>query len=113
VNLKPGLKRSFRVASVSFCAAIVGRAFGQTGSHPTNVFSPVSTPADSIYDLALFVLAICVAIFIIVFCLLVYSVVKYRKREGDDGRDPLQIYGSNQIELAWTVIPVLTVVVLF
>ena len=42
-----------------------------------------------------------------------YSVVKYRKREGDDGREPPQIYGSNQIELAWTVIPVLTVVVLF
>jgi cytochrome c oxidase subunit 2 len=101
------------MASASSCTAIAGRAFGQSGSNPTNVFSPVSTPADSIYDLALFVLVICAAIFVIVFCLLVYSVVKYRKREGDDGREPPQIYGSNQIELAWTVIPVLTVVVLF
>jgi cytochrome c oxidase subunit II len=113
VSLKPGLGRSLRIASVSFCAAIVERAFGQTGSSPTNIFSPVSTPAHSIYDLALFVLVTCAAIFVVVFCLLVYSVVKYRKREGDDGREPPQIYGSNQIELAWTVIPVLIVVVLF
>jgi cytochrome c oxidase subunit 2 len=39
--------------------------------------------------------------------------VKFRKRAGDDGREPPQIYGSNQLELAWTVIPVLVVVVLF
>ena len=32
---------------------------------------------------------------------------------GDDGREPAQIYGSNQVELAWTVIPMLIVVVLF
>ena len=48
-----------------------------------------------------------------VFSLLVYSVVKFRRRAGDDGREPPQIYGSNQVELAWTVIPVLIVVVLF
>jgi len=31
----------------------------------------------------------------------------------DDGREPPQVYGSNQVELAWTVIPVLIVVALF
>ena len=39
--------------------------------------------------------------------------MKFRQRPGDDGREPAQIYGSNQVELAWTVIPVLIVVVLF
>jgi cytochrome c oxidase subunit 2 len=48
-----------------------------------------------------------------VFALLVYAVVKFRKRPGDDCREPAQVYGSNQIELAWTVIPILIVVVLF
>ena len=78
-----------------------------------NIFSPASTPADSIYHLSLFVLAICGGIFLTVFTLLAYAVVKYRQRAGDDGREPPQIYGSNQMELAWTVIPVLIVVVLF
>ena len=78
-----------------------------------NIFSPASTPADSIYHLSLFVLGICGLIFLTVFSLLVYSVIKFRRRADDDGREPPQIYGSNQMELAWTVIPVVIVVVLF
>jgi cytochrome c oxidase subunit II len=82
-------------------------------SGSTSIFSPVSTPADSIYGLALFVLAITGAIFLTVFILLVYSAVKFRRKANDDGREPPQVYGSNQLELAWTVIPVLIVTVLF
>jgi cytochrome c oxidase subunit 2 len=85
----------------------------QPAFSPTNIFAPVSTPAHSIFGLSLFVLAVTAAIFVAVFTLLVYAVVKYRKRADDDGREPPQVYGSNQVELAWTVIPVLIVVVLF
>ena len=63
--------------------------------------------------LALFVLSACAAIFVIVFSLLAYSVFKFRKRRNDNGHEPPQVYGSNQIELAWTVIPVLIVIMLF
>ena len=80
---------------------------------PTNIFAPASTPANSIYGLSLFVLAVTAAIFAVVFSLLVYSVVRFRRRPGDDGREPPQVYGSNQVELAWTVIPVLIVLALF
>jgi cytochrome c oxidase subunit 2 len=82
-------------------------------SSSTSIFSPVSTPADSILGLSFFVLVITGVIFLIVASLLVYSVVKFRRRANDDGREPPQVYGSNQLELAWTVIPVLIVVVLF
>jgi cytochrome c oxidase subunit 2 len=50
---------------------------------------------------------------VVVFALLAYSITKYRRRGDDDGREPAQVYGSNQVELAWTVIPVLIVLVLF
>src|SRR6202045_2592880 len=80
---------------------------------PTNIFAPVSTPAHSIFGLSLFVLAVTATIFAIVFSLLVYCVLKFGKPADDDGREPPQVYGSNQVELAWTVIPVLIVVVLF
>jgi len=80
---------------------------------PTNIFAPASTPAESIFGLSLFVLAVTGAIFVVVFILLAYAVVKFRKSAGDDGREPPQVYGSNQVELAWTVIPVLIVVALF
>jgi cytochrome c oxidase subunit 2 len=78
-----------------------------------NIFSPASTPAYLIHHLSLFVLGICAAIFTVVCSLLTYAVIKFRRRADDDGLEPPQIYGSNQVELAWTVIPVLIVVVLF
>src|SRR5258707_1819432 len=80
---------------------------------PTNIFAPASTPAKLIFGLSLFVLAVTAAIFVVVFILLAYSVVKFRKRNNDDGREPPQVYGSNQVEVAWTVIPILIVLALF
>src|SRR5207253_1216522 len=91
-------------------AASAGPPAQSSGS--TSVFSPVSTPADSIFGLSLFVLAVTGTIFVVVFTLLLYSAVRFRKK-ADDGREPPQVYGSNQLELGWTVIPVLIVVVLF
>jgi cytochrome c oxidase subunit II len=82
-------------------------------SNGTNIFAPASTPANSIAHLSVFVLVVTGIIFIVVFGLLVYSVVKFRGRTGDAGREPPQVYGSTQIEVAWTIIPILIVVVLF
>jgi cytochrome c oxidase subunit 2 len=89
--------------------------FGAPGdpSQLPSIFDPRSTPTKWIYHLSYFVLSITGLIFVVVFALLFYAVVKFRKRPGDDSREPAQVYGSNQIELAWTVIPILIVVVLF
>ena len=79
----------------------------------TNIFAPESTPAKAIFDLSLFVLAITAVIFVVVFTLLAYSIVKFRGTALDADHEPPQVYGSTQIELAWTIIPILIVVVLF
>jgi len=79
----------------------------------TNIFAPASTPAKSISDLSVFVLVITGTIFAVVFALLVYSIVKFRERKTDPSHEPAQVYGSTQIELSWTIIPILIVVVLF
>jgi cytochrome c oxidase subunit 2 len=92
------------------------RAFAEpTGSplSPTNIFAPDASPADSVFHLSMFVLEVTAAIFVVVFALLVYATMRFRRRNDDDGAEPAQIYGSNQVELAWTVIPVLIVVALF
>jgi cytochrome c oxidase subunit 2 len=82
-------------------------------SQTPNIFRPASTPADSIFHLSLLVLTVTGLIFLVVFSLIVYAIMKFRRRGGEDGREPPQVYGSNQVEIAWTVIPILIVVVLF
>ena len=79
---------------------------------PTTL-APASTPAHQIFDLSIFVVAITGGIFLVVGGLLAIALFRFRARKTDPTGEPAQIYGSTQIELAWTVIPILIVVVLF
>lgn len=115
-NSKGLMSRPFCLAcalGLSFFAARNVLAGPSNRSKSPNIFAHESTPADHIFTNAVFVLTITAIIFVIVFSLLVYVIVKFRSRKNDDRREPPQIYGSNQVELAWTVIPVLIVVTLF
>lgn len=81
----------------------------------TSIFSPNGTPAHMIFGLSMLVLATTLCIFLVVGGLLVFALLKYRQRPDSPNalQEPPQIYGSNQIELSWTVVPVLIVVMLF
>jgi cytochrome c oxidase subunit 2 len=100
------------LAGTLLAARLCGASPSSEKSIP-NIFDPHSTPALSIYHLSHFVLAVTAVIFLVVFSLLAYVVVKFRGKAAGAEREPAQVYGSTQIELAWTVIPILTVVVLF
>jgi cytochrome c oxidase subunit II len=100
----------------AFLLFVLATAAAKTASSSTgltNIFAPESTPAKTIFNLSVFVLVITAIIFVVVFTLLVYSVTKFRGNAGNADREPAQVYGSTQIELAWTIIPILIVVVLF
>jgi cytochrome c oxidase subunit II len=108
------VKNTIRTAVrlVAFLFGFMGSAVAEVLSGPTNIFAPQSTPAKSILHLSIFVLAITGIIFAVVFILLVYSISKFRARAEHANSEPAQVYGSTQIELAWTIIPILIVVVL-
>ena len=104
----PGIRQAL---AIPLCYALLAR--DAAAQSPTNIFDPAATPARSIFDLSMLVLSITLAIFLIVAGLLAYALIRYRHRPQDSGHEPAQIYGSNQIELSWTVIPILIVVMLF
>jgi cytochrome c oxidase subunit II len=109
---KPSPIRSAIFLLVPLCIFAVRLPAQGPQTMPT-ILSPESTPAHEIYGLSLFVLLITGTIFTVVAGLLTYIIIRFRAREGDAQHEPAQIYGSTQVELAWTVIPVLIVVVLF
>jgi cytochrome c oxidase subunit 2 len=79
----------------------------------TSIFHPLASPAAAERDIAYFVFAITGAIFVVVATLIIYACWRFRVRPGDDTQqEPPQVYGSTQIEAAWTVIPILIVFVL-
>jgi cytochrome c oxidase subunit II len=103
------------IAVCRVVAAVVVFAFSAAVAHaslPASIFAPHSTPAHQEHQLALFVLGITALIFLGVSALLIYAIVKFRARPNDD-TEPPQVFGSLQIELSWTIIPILIIVVLF
>lgn len=105
----PGYRCALRGAG--YCRTfLAGGAFALS---PTNIFDPASTPAHSIFSVSMLVLAVTLGIFLVVSGLLIYALIRYRHRPENSDLEPAQIYGSNQIELSWTVIPILIVVMLF
>jgi cytochrome c oxidase subunit 2 len=61
----------------------------------------------NLYNLFLYTAAV---VFAVVSALVIWSVVRYRRR-GDDL--PAQTHGNNRLEIAWTLIPTVIVLVLF
>jgi cytochrome c oxidase subunit 2 len=80
---------------------------------PAFAVLPATTPQESIVSISVLVIAVCFVIFLIVGGLLAYGLVRYRRRDPKDTDEPPQVYGSREIELAWTVIPILLVIVFF
>jgi cytochrome c oxidase subunit II len=63
----------------------------------------------NLYDI---VFGIAVVIFLVVEGLIVWSVIRYRRRPGDDELPP-QTHGNNLAEITWTLIPTAIVIFLF
>jgi cytochrome c oxidase subunit 2 len=77
-----------------------------------SIFDPVSPPAESVHRLSLLVLAITGFIFVVVEAILIYSLMRFRRRNAMASAEPPQVYGSTPIEIAWTAAPTLVVFVL-
>ncbi len=69
---------------------------------------PASEQADRIDFVFWFVTTICIAIFALVAAVIVYSLIKFRVREGDDSDGP-PVHGHTGLEIVWTAIPAILV----
>jgi cytochrome c oxidase subunit II len=74
-----------------------------------NLQTPVTGIAESIYGLHSFVMWVCLAIFVAVFAVMFYSIYAHRKSKG---AKPADFHESTAVEIAWTVVPFLIVVVI-
>jgi cytochrome c oxidase subunit 2 len=73
---------------------------------------PTTSQGRVIDDLYTFVFIIAAAIFLFVEGLIVYAVIRYRRRPTDTELPP-QIHGNNALEIVWTIVPTIIVAVMF
>jgi cytochrome c oxidase subunit 2 len=81
-----------------------GPANNQLDLHP-----PVTRIASDVHGLHYYMLIVCLVIFIAVFGVMFYSIFKHRKSLG---AKPANFHESIAVEIAWTIVPFLIVVVM-
>jgi cytochrome c oxidase subunit 2 len=92
--------------------AIVGVVlFSKAGDalYPPEAATTQAKEIRSLYDI---VFAIAVAVFVAVEGLIIWSILRYRRRPGDVELPP-QTHGNNLVEVLWTLIPTVIVLYLF
>ncbi|MFA9459329.1 cytochrome c oxidase subunit II [Thiohalorhabdus methylotrophus] len=72
-----------------------------------NMPEGVTPISGEVYNLHMLILWICVAIGIVVFGTMIYSIIRFRKR---DGAEAAQFHESTTVEIIWTIIPFLILV---
>jgi cytochrome c oxidase subunit 2 len=100
---------------VSAIVVAVGFNLVAAGDNLLKSFYPpvaVTEQGAKIRELYTIVFLIAVAIFIVVEGLIIWSVIRYRRKPGDDIL-PAQTHGNNIAEFVWTVVPTLIVIFMF
>lgn len=81
------------------------------GREDLSALKPQGPVAQQQYGLMLLSISIMVIVVVVVFALAIYVLIRFRRRKGDD-TIPVQVEGNHKLEIIWTVIPLMLLVVL-
>ncbi len=112
MNYAKRLYQSLMVAAGlvgSGSAMAVNDSVGGPAVRQLNFQAPVTSIAADIYQLHNWMLGICLVIFLGVFGVMFYSILKHRKALGHKAAS---FHESTAVEIAWTVVPFLIVVLM-
>lgn len=107
MNRKTQLLTKISAGCLSASLSAVALANDMTTRY--NLRVPATELAENIYTLHNFVLIVCLLICVAVFGVMFYSIYAHRKSKG---HKPAHFHESTSLEIAWTVVPFLIVVVI-
>lgn len=96
---------------VTLMAMVVLSACGPDGDKPYSHISPESTTADDIHSLYKLVFWLSLIVFVGVQFAVVYLSLRYRRKKSDARRPP-QVHGNKRLELIWTILPAIVLLLL-
>ena len=98
-----------RLSAGVLAASLSAAALANDMTTRYNLRVPASEMAENLYTLHNFLLVVCVLICVAVFGVMFYSIYAHRKSKG---HQPADFHESTSLEIAWTVVPFLIVVVI-
>ena len=100
-----------RKPTVPLAALVIGALF-LGGCQAAETLPPATEQAIQITDLYNLVFAIAAVVFVLVEALIIWSVIRYRRKPSDRSL-PAQTHGNFLLEIVWTIVPFVTVVGIF
>ena len=79
---------------------------------PLKVLDPKGPVAKTQSDTIIFSMLMMAGVLVVVYILYVYMLVKYRARKANEGYEPPHEEGNKWLEIIWTIIPVIIVIIL-
>lgn len=77
-----------------------------------STLQPAGEVADMQYSLMLLSTSIMVLVIVVVAIIFVYVVIRFRRRKGEENKIPKQVEGNHKLEIIWTVIPIILLLIL-
>ncbi len=94
-----------------FLFALLTLVLSGCGIQELSTLRPQGPVAEMQFDLMKLSFSIMIGVFVVVMLIFTYVLIRYRKRPGQEGI-PKQVEGSHTLEILWTVIPFLLLIVL-
>ena len=101
---------AFRLALIGLSVVSLLLFFGCTPDHPQSTFDVAGPVADKQRTLFYIIFWAAVIVFIIVEGILLYSVIRYRRKDVDG--IPSQTHGNTKLEIGWTVAPAIVLAII-
>ena len=100
-----------RTLAILFFIGVVLLLASCTPSHPQSTFDASGPVAEKQLTLFYIILGMAALVFVLVEGILIYAVVRFRRREGDD-QIPPQTHGNTRLEIGWTIAPAVVLAVI-
>jgi len=103
--------RLLTLGTLAVTAILVLTACGPDVLKPYSTTSPASPTADGIHSLYKLVFWLALIVFVGVQFAIIYASLRFRKKEIPANRPP-QIHGNSRLEIAWTIIPAVVLMII-
>ncbi|GGN49091.1 cytochrome c oxidase subunit II [Oceanobacillus indicireducens] len=82
------------------------------GKENLTSLNPKGYGADITLDLILYITFIMIGVFVVVMVIYTIVLIRYREKKGQENEIPVQVEGNTKLEIVWTVIPIILVIII-
>lgn len=82
------------------------------GKENLTALAPKGYSAERSLDVIIISILVMTVVFVVVMTIFTYVLIKYRRKKGQEDYIPKQIEGNKTLEIVWTVIPILLLIII-